>query len=316
MSSNNEIDSEYNEIMDTLYNTTKQKNDVNWSPQHEQILVDWGDKSTCYKWLHEKSHREYARKNRWFTIPVIIMSTFTGTANFAQERIPPEYVDVFTMGIGSISLVAGIITTIQQFLKISEMCESHRVSSIAWGKFHRNIKIELAKSPVERIPVTQMIKSSKEEYDRLIETSQSVPTHIIRLFKDTFSGGELKYDDKGIKIPLTRQQQIYEEITKPDMCDSIESIKNIIYKPIINSINKTHNFTNNTDSVNNIKIEIIESFINRFEKDKGRYPTSDEIVDNIDDDISIDIIESVLYKFCNKYEEPSYSSSPVYDSNV
>ena len=72
-------------------------------------------------------------KIRWFTIPVIIMSTFTGTANFAQERIPPEYVNVFTMGIGSISLVAGIITTIQQFLKISEMCESHRVSSICVG---------------------------------------------------------------------------------------------------------------------------------------------------------------------------------------
>ena len=57
-------------------------------------------------------------------------------------------------------------------------------------KFNRNLKIELAKSPIERTPVTQLIKTSKEEYDRLIETSQSrIPNHVIRLFKDTFSGG-------------------------------------------------------------------------------------------------------------------------------
>ena len=183
---------------------------INWSQQHEKILIEWADKATCYKWLHEKTHREFARKNRWFTIPVIIMSTVTGTANFAQERIPPEYVNVFTMGIGTISLVAGIITTIQQFLKISEMCESHRVSSISWGKFNRNLKIELAKSPLERTPVTQLLKTGKEEFDRLIETSHSIPNHVIKLFKDTFSGGSIQYDKNGTKMPLTQKQQIYE----------------------------------------------------------------------------------------------------------
>ena len=91
---------------------------MNWSPQHEQILVDWGDKSTCYKWLHEKSHREYARKNRWFTIPVIIMSTFTGTANFAQDRVPEDYRGYYSMGVGFVNILAGIITTIQQFLNV------------------------------------------------------------------------------------------------------------------------------------------------------------------------------------------------------
>ena len=73
----------------------------------------------------------------------------------------------------------------------------------AWGKFNRNLKIELSKSPAERTPVTQILKTSKEEYDRLIETSHSIPNHVIKLFKDTFSGGELRYDDKGIKLPLT-----------------------------------------------------------------------------------------------------------------
>ena len=144
---------------------------IEWAEDHENILVDWADKALCYKWLHNKSHNEYSTKNTWFTIPVIIMSTLTGTANFAQDRIPAEYLSAATMAIGAVNLIAGILTTIQQFLKITELNESHRVSSIAWGKFYRNIKIEISKSPVERTPVVQLLKHAKEEFDRLIETS-------------------------------------------------------------------------------------------------------------------------------------------------
>ena len=74
------------------------------------------------------------------------------------------------MGVGGFNILAGIITTIQQFLKITQLNEAHRVSSIAWDKFYRNIKIELAKHPNERMDVVHMIKICKEEFDRLIET--------------------------------------------------------------------------------------------------------------------------------------------------
>ena len=44
------------------------------------------------------------------------MSTLTGTANFAQERIPEIYRGWYSIIIGSINIFAGILTTIQQFL--------------------------------------------------------------------------------------------------------------------------------------------------------------------------------------------------------
>ena len=89
---------------------------VQWTPEHEKILIEWADKALCYKWLHEKSHMVYSSRNTWFTIPVIIMSTLTGTANFAQDRIPAEYVNAYTIGVGAVNILAGILTTIQQFL--------------------------------------------------------------------------------------------------------------------------------------------------------------------------------------------------------
>ena len=87
------------------------------------------------------------------------------------------------MVVGGINILGGIISTIQQFLKITQLNEAHRVASISWDKFYRNVKIELTKHPNERIHVTHMLKISKEEFDRLMETSPVIPDKIIVAFK-------------------------------------------------------------------------------------------------------------------------------------
>jgi hypothetical protein len=90
---------------------------VDWTTEHENILIEWADKAMCYRWLHSKSNQLFSRRNAWYTIPVIVISTLTGTANFAQERVPLEYQGYFSMIVGGFNIVAGIITTVQQFLK-------------------------------------------------------------------------------------------------------------------------------------------------------------------------------------------------------
>ena len=151
----------YHIMSDDIDNKKNLNMNVKWTEDHENILVEWADKALCYRWLHGKSHQQYKRANTWFTIPVIIMSTLTGTANFAQDKFTGSTREYVAVGIGAVNIIAGIITTIQQFLKISELNEAHRVSSLSWDKFYRNIKVDLAKSPKERTPVLQMLKSSK-----------------------------------------------------------------------------------------------------------------------------------------------------------
>jgi hypothetical protein len=137
---------------------------IEWTVEHEKILIEWADKAMCYRWLHAKSTELFSSLNAWYTIPVIIISTLTGTANFAQERIPVEYQSFYVMGVGAFNILAGIITTIQQFLKITQLNEAHRVSSISWDKFYRNIKVELAKHPRERMDVRHMLKMRSNKY--------------------------------------------------------------------------------------------------------------------------------------------------------
>ena len=171
-----------------------------WDAQYEKVLIEWADKAQCYRWLHGRSYALYRLKAMWFTIPVIIMSTITGTANFAQERFPEDIKQIAVIAIGSVNLIAGIITTISQYLKVNELLESHRVANLSWDKFVRDVKMELAKDPREhgdvpsqREPPITCLTKHKETFDRLMEVCPTIEDDVIAEF--TF-----KFDEEKIKI--------------------------------------------------------------------------------------------------------------------
>ena len=266
---------------------------IKWTPEHENILIEWADKAICFRWLHAASHANYSRSNAWFTIPVIIMSTLTGTANFAQERFSEDIKPYIAMAIGGVNIFAGILTTIAQYLKISELNEAHRVSSIAWGKFYRNIKVELAKSPIERSPVTQMLKKSKEDYDLLMETSPAISEKVTKKFKQTFELGGSKrgwcnnkqINKEFLESIQTAQLTAYESIKKPEICGVLESTRNSVYKPKEPIYQTNLTMSAIPPARKNVAIKErqrkIETFIANFKNQRGREPTNLEIQDEL-----------------------------------
>jgi hypothetical protein len=263
-------------------------NQHGWTPEHEVILTEWADKAMCYRWLHTKSNAMYSYLNALYTIPVIIISTLTGTANFAQQRVPTEYQPIFMMVVGGFNLLGGIVTTIQQFLKITQLNEAHRVSSIAWDKFYRNIKIELAKHPIERIEVKHMIKMNKEEFDRLMETSPNIPENIVRQFKKNFINHEG-----------------FSGIIKPEICDILVPTNNY-RNPWFHEENREKEANQNieiqlskltkTKRINEKNNKLVMDFIQSFVQLNNREPMESEIMDNLKDKIDISIIKNILEK--------------------
>ena len=286
-------------------NKTEEIVECEWTTDHEDILVEWADKAMCYRWLHSRAHAMYSRLNYVYTIPVIIISTLTGTANFAQTRVPLSYQGYFGMIVGFFNILAGIITTIQQFLKITQLNEAHRVSGIAWDKFYRNIKIEIARHPDERQNVNQLIKMSKEEFDRLIETCPDIPDQIITEFKTVFTGN---FD--------------YNEIVKPELCGQMVSTER--YR---NQWSTTENMAkkNNLKQQRDKKMrKFIEKFMDDFGKMNGREPIESEIIDNLKDQIEITQIKQISETILNDKQltqkqievQPKKQDSVVYDSPV
>ena len=257
-----------------------------WTCEHEQILIEWADKAMCYRWLHSKANGMYSSLNAWYTIPVIIISTLTGTANFAQERVPLEYQNYFVMLVGGFNILAGIISTIQQFLKITQLNEAHRVSGIAWDKFYRNVKIELAKHPNERMPVLQMIKICKEEFDRLMETSPVIPDKIVKTFQSSF-----------------KQSLNFDKIAKPEICDVListdvyrnpwyntENQDKIVQETLKNKLMQD-NKQKKLDEMNNATVKDFKSV---FYNLNNREPMESEIIDNLKDKIELTILKTII----------------------
>ena len=300
-------------------NSSKEENIV-WGAEHEKILVEWADKAMCYQWLHGKANQKFSYINLWFTIPVIIISTVTGTLNFAQEKFPEDYRSWVSTGIGSLNIMAGIITTIHQYFKYVELNESHRVASVGWSKFYRNIRVELARRPVERMNVSKMLKINKEEYDRLMETCPDIPNDIIQSFKEEFMGEESKKCCTSCKICcdklccVKRQENteeykermkniraLREKIYKPEVCDVlistedqkyqlVEGLDYITTEGMIEMIRQEKN--------NNPQYEFEMNKVNKFKTKflsvKGREPTEQEIIDNLEDDIDVTIIRKII----------------------
>ena len=233
--------------MDTNIKSKKKQTREYWKAEEEIIIQQWADKAQCYQWMHTRCREIYQTKNAWFTIPVIIISTITGTANFAQDRFDDNIKDYVVMSIGTMSIIAGIITTIYQFLKISEYNEGHRVASISWGKFYNNLKTIGLRHPLDRMNPNQAIKMYQDEYDRLCEVSPDILPKILKAFNKKFKKNK--------------------ELVKPEIVNKLDSTK--VYEMDDEERQQM------IDDINNVKPN--KKFINTFFNLTGRNPSDNEI---------------------------------------
>ena len=178
-----------------------------WSDEIEDLLSEWGEIAMCYAYLHNFSQRKYKKKYHHLQIPIIILSTLTGTANFATDSYVPEsFKHGFSAGVGSLNIFCGILGTLLSFLRYSEIYEGHRISALAWSKLGRAIEIELSLHDKKRKPCRDFLKICRSEYDNLLESSPNIDLDIISFFNK-------KFENK------------YPNVRKPIICNGLKEIK-------------------------------------------------------------------------------------------
>ena len=176
-----------------------------WTKSQEDLMATWADVAACYRWMHDKAEKRFSHLNMSMSIPIIILSTLTGTANFGIDSIVgenPVHKKYASFAIGSVSLIAGILGTLANFLRFAQFQESHRVAGVSWGKFQRLIAVELALHPNDRADCMDFLKLCRAELDRLIEQSPAIPMGIVQGFEKRF--GKM------------------EHIQKPEICGDID----------------------------------------------------------------------------------------------
>jgi len=176
-----------------------------WSQEQEILLSKWSDYASCYRWLHDRTEKKLSRANNRITIPVIILSTVTGTASVGLTGLVgdiPNGQKYGQIAIGLVSLFTGILTTLGNFFRYAQNSEAHRVSAVSWGKFNRLIAVELAQKPDDRLDSLDFLGICRQDLDRLIEQSPQIPDDIIRSFEKEFEHEQ--------------------DLARPDICNNLE----------------------------------------------------------------------------------------------
>jgi hypothetical protein len=99
------------------------------------------------------------------------------------------------------------MTTVYQFLKISELLEANRQASLNFGKLSRNISVELNLPVKDRASSgAEFVKICRSELDRLIEQSPVIDPSTLELFES-----RIKEDVNKPEIVNVRKVEIFED---------------------------------------------------------------------------------------------------------
>ena len=239
----NEEDLEQNQQLN------KNKHTLFWTDQIESLLSGWADTAAVYKWLHDKSHRKYKRKNKFLAIPTMILSLITGSLGIGlQGYVPAEYMSIGQGALGGMGVFIGILQGLQTQFGFAQRSEKHSGSSLGWGKLQRNIQIELSIEREYRKDADSFVKVCRMEYDRLTEQSPPIPSDVLEMFKIIFK-----------KQAEEKRKNEDEDLILPDICDSIKHTK--VYKAAINNPDSIVQSIYNIDKKDDSKKEVTETIV-------------------------------------------------------
>ena len=95
-----------------------------------------------------------------------------------------------------VSILVGILNTIQSYFGFSRKAEAHRISHLTYSKLFANIRVELSLPRNERQQPEIILKSLRDSMERLAETTPTPPPDILDAFNKHF-----KDEDKTINRP-------------------------------------------------------------------------------------------------------------------
>ena len=171
----------------------------------EELIASEGEKALAFQWLHDQAEKRYTQFNTYIALPVIVLSTMSGTASIGQKELFGD-TPISSVVIGLVSILVGILNTVASFFGWAKRAEGHRITSITYSKLHRYISIELSLPREQRVPAKHFLKAIREQIDRLNETSPQIPQVVITAFR-------------------TRFEPVPADISVPEICNGLHKIE-------------------------------------------------------------------------------------------
>lgn len=159
---------------------------VSWNANLEKYFADTGEKANCLAWVHKRAEELYSHRRTFIDLPVIMISSITGFLSASSTSLFEGQEKLSSISLGIASLLVSVINTIGTYFSWAKRAEAHRLSAIQYARLYRFLAIELNLPREERMTPTDLLKYTKDAYDRLQEVSPLIPPELVAEFRKKF----------------------------------------------------------------------------------------------------------------------------------
>jgi hypothetical protein len=169
---------------------------VSWTTALEQYFKTTGEKAHALGQMHLEAEQIVSGKRTAIDLPVIVLSGITGFVSaLSSSPMLSANQGIISVVLGIVSLFVSTLNTTGSYFQFAKRAEGHRIAGIQFGKMYRFLSIEMGLPRDERMQPHDLLKMTKESYDRLQEISPPFPDSVISKYRAKFKG------EKDIAVP-------------------------------------------------------------------------------------------------------------------
>ena len=146
-------------------------NRTGWTTEESELIAEWGRRATAAQHAHYLLATRLRRRTLVLGLPVTIFSAVVGTSLFAtladQKATVPTPLRVI---IGSISLLAAVLSAIQTFLRFAERSAQHAQAADWYSAIRREAEELLALPPDKRGDPRKALDALRKELNKAGQT--------------------------------------------------------------------------------------------------------------------------------------------------
>ena len=177
---------------------------VSWNENLEKYFADTGEKANCLSIVHKRAEEVYSHRRTYIDLPVICISGLTGFLSVGSTSMFEGHEQMSSIFLGIASLFVSVLNTVGTYFGWGARCQLHRVSSIQYARLYRFLKIEMGLPREERMTPADLLKHTRDAYDRLQEISPLLPPELIDEYRKKFE----KYKDVSLPEELNGLERI------------------------------------------------------------------------------------------------------------
>jgi hypothetical protein len=180
---------------------------ASWDDEVERLYQSWLRRVAAAEAGHRLMADRMRHRYLFLGVPVVVLTTIVGTSVFASLQ-DAKVSTTIRVCVGSTSILAAVISSLQTFLRYGMRSEGHRVAAIRYETLRRDMAEVLAMPRPARAAAERQLDSARQRMDRYAKESPTIGERLWAKLERQFRLSRVPPDPPGtrrtVRIPEAR----------------------------------------------------------------------------------------------------------------